>query len=43
MAVSLPITLPSTVQGTNCLKIYLWNDQGTAPTYLDDAVLRRVE
>jgi hypothetical protein len=42
-AVSLPITLPTSVLSSNILKIYLWNDQATAPTYLDDVVLRRVE
>ena len=42
-AVSLPITLPATASGANILKIYLWNDQATAPTYLDDVVLRREE
>jgi hypothetical protein len=41
--VNLPITLPTSVQSTNVLKIYLWNDQATAPSYLDDVVLRRAE
>ncbi|MBJ6107448.1 hypothetical protein JAO73_00385 [Hymenobacter sp. BT523] len=40
-AVSLPITLPTSATGTNRIKIYLWNDQGTAPTYLDDLTLRK--
>jgi hypothetical protein len=40
-AVKLPITLPATAVGTNRLKVYLWNNQATTPTYLDDVVLRR--
>lgn len=40
--VKLPVTLPATATGGNQLKIYLWNDKGTSPTYLDDVVLRRV-
>lgn len=39
--VRLPLELPATVAGSNQLKIYLWNDKGTSPTYLDDVVLRR--
>jgi hypothetical protein len=42
-AVHLPITLPTSVQSTNVLKVYLWNDRATAPSYLDDVVLHRVE
>jgi hypothetical protein len=41
-AVKLPIALPATATGTNRLKVYLWNDAGTSPTYLDDVALRRV-
>jgi len=33
--------LPASAVGSNQLKIYLWNDKGTSPTYLDDVVLRR--
>jgi hypothetical protein len=40
-AVKLPFTLPATASGANRLKLYLWNDTGTSPTYLDDVVLRR--
>lgn len=40
--VHLPISLPAEAVATNNLKIYLWNSQGTSPTYLDDVVLRRV-
>jgi hypothetical protein len=40
--VRLPLTLPASAVGSNQLKIYLWNDKGTSPTYLDDVVLRRV-
>lgn len=40
--VRLPIALPTSATGGNQLKIYLWNDKGTSPTYLDDVVLRRV-
>ncbi|RZK61785.1 MAG: hypothetical protein EOO59_04205 [Hymenobacter sp.] len=40
--VKLPVALPATATGSNQLKIYLWNDKGTSPTYLDDVVLRRV-
>lgn len=39
--VRLPIDLPANAVGSNQLKIYLWNDKGTSPTYLDDVVLRR--
>ncbi|AMR27910.1 hypothetical protein A0257_12980 [Hymenobacter psoromatis] len=41
VAVKLPVELPATATGTNLLKVYLWNDQGTSPAYLDDVVLRR--
>ncbi len=40
--VRLPVALPASAIGSNQLKIYLWNDKGTSPTYLDDVVLRRV-
>jgi len=40
--VRLPLALPAGAVGSNQLKIYLWNDKGTSPTYLDDVVLRRV-
>jgi len=39
--VRLPLALPASAVGSNQLKIYLWNDKGTSPTYLDDVVLRR--
>ena len=39
VAVKVPITLPATAEGTNKLKVYLWNDQATSPTYLDDVAL----
>jgi hypothetical protein len=39
--VRLPIDLPVSAVGSNQLKVYLWNDKGTSPTYLDDVVLRR--
>lgn len=39
--VRLPLDLPASAVGSNQLKIYLWNDKGTSPTYLDDVVLRR--
>ena len=42
VAVKLPVTLPATAAAGNLLKVYLWNDQGTSPAYLDDVVLRRV-
>jgi len=42
VAVKLPLELPATATGANLLKVYLWNDQGTLPTYLDDVVLRRM-
>lgn len=42
VAVKLPLVLPATATGSNLLKVYLWNDQGTSPAYLDDVVLRRV-
>ena len=41
-AVKLPLTLPATATGANRLKVYLWNEAGTSPTYLDDVALRRV-
>ncbi|TGE20597.1 hypothetical protein E5K00_21625 [Hymenobacter aquaticus] len=37
--VSLPFTLPATASAENVVKIYLWNEQGTAPSFLDDLVL----
>jgi hypothetical protein len=40
--VRLPLDLPAGALGSNQLKIYLWNDKGTSPTYLDDVVLRRI-
>lgn len=40
--VRLPVSLPASAIGSNQLKIYLWNDKGTSPAYLDDVVLRRV-
>jgi hypothetical protein len=40
-AVKLPCALPASATGANRLKVYLWNDAGTSPTYLDDVVLRR--
>lgn len=39
--VRLPLDLPASAVGGNQLKIYLWNDKGTSPTYLDDVVLQR--
>lgn len=42
-AVSVPLTLPTSAAGTNKIKVYLWNDQGTAPTYLDDVTLRKAD
>ena len=42
-AISVPITLPTGTKGANKLKMYLWNDQGTSPTYLDDVILRKAE
>lgn len=42
-AVQLPISLPATATGTNSLKVYLWNDAGTSPTYLDDVALTEVK
>ncbi|GAA4017041.1 hypothetical protein GCM10022408_33240 [Hymenobacter fastidiosus] len=41
-AVTLPVTLPATAAATNEVKIYLWNDQATAPTYVDDLQLTAV-
>jgi hypothetical protein len=38
-AVSYPFSLPSTAAAGNVIKIYLWRDQATAPTYLDDIAL----
>ena len=40
-AVKLPCALPASATGANRIKVYLWNDAGTSPTYLDDVVLRR--
>jgi hypothetical protein len=42
-AVTVPISLPTSATGTNRIKVYLWNDQGTAATYLDDVTLRKAE
>ena len=39
--VQIPLTLPTSAKGSNQLKIYLWNEQATAPTFLDDLTLRR--
>jgi len=41
--VSVPIALPTSAAGTNKIKVYLWNDQATAATYLDDVVLRKAQ
>ena len=38
-AVSYPFTLPTSAAASNVIKIYLWRDQATAPTYLDDIAL----
>lgn len=43
VAIKVPISLPSSAKGENTLKMYLWNDQGTSPTYLDDVVLRKAQ
>ena len=42
-AVKLPFALPATASGANRLKVYLWNDAGTSPTYLDDVALTEVK
>ena len=42
-AVRLPVTLPAAATGANKLKVYLWNDKATSPTYLDDVVLRSLD
>ncbi|GAB3574254.1 hypothetical protein GCM10027345_07910 [Hymenobacter daeguensis] len=42
-AVSVPISLPTSATGTNKMKVYLWNDQATTPTYLDDVTLRKAQ
>lgn len=42
-AVRLPFTLPATAAGPNRLKVYLWNDAGTSPTYVDDVGLAEVK
>jgi hypothetical protein len=42
-AIQVPISLPTTATGTNKIKVYLWNDQGTAATYLDDLTVRKAE
>jgi hypothetical protein len=39
--IAVALRLPSSATGTNRIKVYLWNDQGTAATYLDDVVLRK--
>jgi len=39
-AVKVPVTLPASATGVNLLKVYLWNDTATSPTYLDDVALR---
>lgn len=38
-AVSYPFSLPATAGTGNVIKIYLWRDQATSPTYLDDVEL----
>ena len=38
-AVSYPFSLPATAAAGNVIKIYLWRDQATSPTYLDDVEL----
>ncbi len=38
-AVSYPFVLPATAAAGNVIKIYLWRDQATSPTYLDDVEL----
>ena len=42
-AVSVPITLPTSAAGPNKMKVYLWNNQSTTPTYLDDVTLRKAQ
>jgi hypothetical protein len=42
-AVSVPISLPTSAAGTNKIKVYLWNDQATTATYLDDVTLRKAK
>ncbi|HEX8328674.1 MAG TPA: hypothetical protein VF629_14120 [Hymenobacter sp.] len=42
-AVKVPINLPTSATGTNRIKVYLWNDQSTATTYLDDVRLSKAE
>lgn len=41
-AMKIPIALPATIEGTNKLKVYLWNGPGTSATYLDDVALTEV-
>lgn len=38
-AISMPVTLPASASADNVVKVYLWNDKATAPTYLDDLEL----
>ncbi|UOQ73508.1 hypothetical protein [Hymenobacter cellulosilyticus] len=38
-AISLPFQLPASAAAENVVKIYLWGDKATAPTYLDDLEL----
>ncbi|MDO7850773.1 hypothetical protein [Hymenobacter convexus] len=42
-AVSYSFSLPAKAAAGNDIKIYLWRDQATAPTYLDDVELLREE
>jgi hypothetical protein len=42
-AISMPILLPASAQGGNMVKIYLWNDQSSAPTFVDDLELAVVK
>lgn len=42
-AVAYPFTLPPTVGPDNVIKIYLWADRATAPTYIDDIKLIRMD
>lgn len=37
--VALPVVLPASAAADNLVKVYLWNDQGTAATYVDDLQL----
>jgi hypothetical protein len=42
-AIQVPISLPVGTAGTSKVKIYLWNDQATAATYIDDLLVRKAE